>query len=111
MTHHLPRLHRPRLPTAQRRFGEYLRATRQAKHLGVRVFAQRVGLAAGHLSNVENGRVTPPAEAVLIRMAEVLDVPASHLLARAGRMSHADLQRFWESPMIPSLIMATTGWT
>jgi len=107
----IPRPHRPRLAEPQQRFGAYIRERRQAKRIGLRAFAGAIGLAAGHLSNIEHARVTPPAEPIIIRMAEVLDVPVGTLLARAGRLGPTDLQRFWESPLIPSLIMSSTGWT
>ena len=110
MIGHIPRPHRPRLTPAQRRFSDYIRERRQAKRLTLRDCAKACGLAAGHLSNIENARVTPPAEPIIAKMTEVLDVPVSSLLARAGRLSGPDLKRFWESPLIPSLIQATAGW-
>jgi hypothetical protein len=54
--------------------------------------------------------VAPPEEPTIIRMAEVLEVPVGALLARAGRLGPDDLQRFWQSPLIPSLVMSSTGW-
>ncbi len=111
MTSVIPRPHRPRLAEPQRRFGAYIREKRQAKRIGLRAFAEKIGLAPGHLSNIEHARVTPPEDPTIIRMAEVLDVPVGVLLARAGRLGPADLQRFWSSPAIPGLIVASTGWT
>lgn len=111
MTGLIPRPQRPRLAAAQRRFGAYLRERRHAKRIGLRALAAQVGLAAGHLSNIEHARVTPPEAPTIARMAEVLDVPVGALLARAGRLGPADLQRFWHSPLIPSLVMSSTGWT
>jgi transcriptional regulator with XRE-family HTH domain len=106
----VPRPHRPRLDEPQRRFGTYVRERRQAKRMGLRACAEKIGLAPSHLSNIENFRVTAPAEPIIAKMAEVLDVPVSSLLARAGRLPPNDLKRFWESPLILSLIMATAGW-
>jgi transcriptional regulator with XRE-family HTH domain len=111
MTGLIPQSHRPRLAEPQRHFGAYIREQRQAKHIGLRAFAEAIGMAAGHLSNIELARVTPPEEPTIIRIAEVLDVPVGALLARAGRLRPADLQRFWSSPAIPGLIVASTGWT
>jgi transcriptional regulator with XRE-family HTH domain len=111
MTGLVPRPHRPRLDPSKRRFGEFIRSERQKKRLGVRDFANKIGMAPGHLSNIENCRVTPPHEEVIHKMAEVLEIPAGALLARAGRLGEADLQRFWQSPMIPALVMASTGWS
>jgi transcriptional regulator with XRE-family HTH domain len=107
----IPRSHRPRLAEPQQRFGAYVRERRQAKRIGLRACAEAIGLAAGHLSNIEHARVTPPAEPIIVKMAEVLEIPAGALLARAGRLSPADLQRFWASPLIPSLVMSSTGWS
>jgi transcriptional regulator with XRE-family HTH domain len=88
-----------------------VRERRQAKRVGLRACAGAIGLAAGHLSNIEHGRVTPSTAPIIMKIAEVLDVPVGALLARAGRLGPSDLQRFWESPLIPSLVMSCTGWS
>jgi len=111
MTGLIPRPHRPRLAEPQWRFGEYIRERRQAKRIGLRAFADAIGLAAGHLSNIEHARVTPPEEATIIKMAAVLEIPTGALLSRAGRLGPDELRRFWSSPLIPSLLMSSTGWT
>jgi transcriptional regulator with XRE-family HTH domain len=99
------------LAERHRGFGRYLREKRQAKRLNIRDFAKRVGLAAGHLSNLENGRAGPPSADMIHKMAEVLDVPVGELLARSGRLSPEGLQRFWSLPMIPALVQASEGWS
>jgi transcriptional regulator with XRE-family HTH domain len=111
MTGMVPRPHRPRLASPHQRFGSYVREVRLSRRMTLRACAQAVGLAAGHLSNIEHARVTPPEEPTIIRMATVLEIPAGALLSRSGRLSQADLQRFWQSPLIPSLVMSSTGWT
>ncbi len=111
MTGLIPRPHRPRLAAPQRHFGDYIRERRQAKRLGLRALAAQVGLAAGHLSNIEHGRVTPPEQPTILRLAAVLEIPGGALLARAGRLAPDDRHRFWSSPLIPSLVMSSTGWT
>jgi transcriptional regulator with XRE-family HTH domain len=110
MTGLIPRPHRPRLEAPHRRFGEYVRECRQATRISLRALAEQVGLAAGHLSNIEHARVTPPEEATILRLAAVLEIAPGMLLARAGRLGPEDLQRFWQSPLIPSLVMTSTGW-
>jgi transcriptional regulator with XRE-family HTH domain len=107
----VPRPHRPRLEAPHRRFGEFVRETRLARRMTLRRCAEAVGLAPGHLSNVENFRVGPPDEPVLVKLAQVLGIPVGALLARAGRLSPADVHRFWSSPLIPSLVMSSTGWS
>jgi transcriptional regulator with XRE-family HTH domain len=107
----VPRPHRPRFAGAHQRFGEYVRQVRLAKRIGLRACAEAIGLAPGHYSNVENGRAGSPDAAILVKLAGVLDMPVGALLCRAGRLSPADLQRFWASPAIPGLIITSTGWS
>jgi transcriptional regulator with XRE-family HTH domain len=111
MTGLVPRPHRPRFEGPQRYFGNYVRAQRLSRRIGLRACAEAIGLAAGHYSNIENSRAGPPDEPTLIKLAGVLDVPVGALLCRAGRLGPTDLQRFWSSPLIPSLVMSSTGWT
>jgi transcriptional regulator with XRE-family HTH domain len=111
MTGLVPRPHRPRLEAPHRHFGEYVRQVRLSRRMTLRACAQAVGLAAGHLSNIEHARVTPPEEPTIIKMATVLEIPTGALLARAGRLGPEDLRRFWASPLIPFLLMSSTGWT
>ncbi len=107
----VPRPHRPTLDEPHQRFGAYVRAVRLSKRITLRTLADAIGMAAGHLSNVENGRCTPPSAPMIVKIAEVLEIPVGALLARAGRLGPDDLQRFWQSPLIPSLLMSSTGWT
>ena len=111
MTGMVPRPHRPTLAAPHQRFGAYVREVRLSRHMTVRACARSIGVAAGHLSNIEHARVTPPEKATIIKMAAVLDVPIGALLSRAGRLGPDDLTRFWSSPLIPSLLMSSTGWT
>ena len=60
MTGLVPRPHRPRFAGPHRRFGDYVRQVRLSKRIGLRACAEAIGLAAGHYSNIEHGRVTHP---------------------------------------------------
>jgi transcriptional regulator with XRE-family HTH domain len=111
MTSLIPRPPRPRFQTRHREFGAFVRDARTARRMTLRACAKAIGLAPGHLSNVENGRAGAPDQAVLATLAEVLEIPVGALLARAGRLGPEHLHRFWESPLIPSLVMSSTGWT
>jgi transcriptional regulator with XRE-family HTH domain len=111
MTGLVPRPPRPRFQTRHREFGAFVRESRMARRMTLRACAKAIGLAPGHLSNVENGRAGAPDERVLVSLADILEIPVGALLARAGRLGPGDLQRFWASPLIPSLVMSSTGWT
>lgn len=69
-----------------RHFGELVRRKRLAKGLGLRRFAQLVGVSPTYVSQVEQGNVDPPTAERVERMAQLLDEPADALIALAGRM-------------------------
>lgn len=72
--------------TAQRAlsFGATVRNLRRKRRLSQRELAEAIPISAGHLSKIELGGSGPPREAVIRRMAEVLDVEATSLLKAAG---------------------------
>lgn len=69
-----------------RDFGETLRDLRLNAGLGLREMARLIDKSPGYLSDVENGRVPPPSEAVIVRMASALMVDKSQLLALAQKV-------------------------
>ncbi|MBI5865822.1 MAG: helix-turn-helix transcriptional regulator [Planctomycetes bacterium] len=66
------------------RFGAVLRHKRQCKGLGLRRFAQLVGVSPTYISLIERGHVDPPTAQRVARMAQLLDEPADALIALAG---------------------------
>jgi transcriptional regulator with XRE-family HTH domain len=53
-------------------FPERLRELRKAARLSQRALAEKVGVDFTYLSKIENGRVEPPSESVLQRIAKEL---------------------------------------
>jgi transcriptional regulator with XRE-family HTH domain len=53
------------------------------------------------ISRIENGRVELPRHERLLRLAEVLDLPAGELLARSGWVGAAELLRDGGNSMTP----------
>lgn len=53
-------------------FPDRLRELRRAARLSQRALAERVGIDFTYLSKIENGRVEPPSEGVLQRIAKEL---------------------------------------
>lgn len=77
--------------TEELKFGQYIRALREEKKknnpkFSLRQFAQAVGISATFLSKVENDEFTPPAQDKIKKMAQLLDVNADELLARAKKI-------------------------
>jgi transcriptional regulator with XRE-family HTH domain len=90
-------------------FGTELRSLRQAKGMGLRQFAREIPLTSGYQCNLEFGLVAPPSVSVISRMAEVLEIPANHLLAKAGKLPPATMLAFWEHPAIPPILSTMPG--
>ena len=67
-------------------FGSELRSLRQAKGMGLRQFARALSVSPSHVCNLECGRDVQASEDLLCRMAEVLEIPPTQFLAKAGKL-------------------------
>ena len=54
--------------------------------MGLRELARRINKSAGYLSDVENGRVPPPSEAVILDIAAALQADKKELLKAASKV-------------------------
>jgi len=72
----------PRAATRRRgrQIGPRLRAAREARALSLRALAERVGLTASLLSQIETGQVTPSVD-TLFALAEGLDLAVTYFFA------------------------------
>ena len=69
------------------RFGATVRRLREEKKIGLRKFAQMVGMSPTYLSKVERDEFNPPSEEKIRAIAKALGQDADELLALAGRVS------------------------
>ena len=67
-------------------FGKTLRNLRLEAEVGLRELARMINKSPGYLSDVENGLVPPPSEAVIIDIAEALRVDKKELLQAARKV-------------------------
>ena len=74
-------------------FGETLREVRIKAGVGLRELARLINKSPGYLSDVENGRVPPPSEAVILETAVALNVEKETLLS-AARKVDPELSRY-----------------
>lgn len=72
-------------------FGETIRAWREEKEIGLRKFADLVGMSPTYLSKVERDEFPPPGEEKIKAIARELGKDADELLALAGRVA-SDLE-------------------
>ena len=74
-------------PKKPRKFGETVRELRNAKKIGLRRFAELIGMSPTYLSKVERDEFPPPAEVKVVAIATALDQDPDELLALAGRVA------------------------
>jgi transcriptional regulator with XRE-family HTH domain len=67
-------------------FGHYLRETRRGQHIPLTQFAERAGIAADNLVELECNR-RGPSYAEVKQLAAALERPETEVLQRAGIIS------------------------
>ena len=67
-------------------FGSILKESRLKAGMGLREFAGRIGISPGYLSDLENEKVPPPSEKIILDMAMVLGVDKEELLKAASKV-------------------------
>ena len=68
-------------------FGALVRREREAKQIGLREMAKKIGVSPTYLSKVERDEFPPPAEDKVRKIAEIIGRDADELLALAGRVA------------------------
>jgi len=69
------------------KFGALVRRKREAKEIGLREMAKKIGVSPTYLSKVERDEFSPPTEDKVRKIAVILSLDADELLARAGRVA------------------------
>jgi HTH-type transcriptional regulator, competence development regulator len=68
-------------------FGAFIRREREAREIGLREMAKKIGVSPTYLSKIERDEFPPPAEDKVKKMAEILGRDQDELLALAGRVA------------------------
>jgi HTH-type transcriptional regulator, competence development regulator len=71
----------------RKNFGALVRQEREAKEIGLREMAKKIGISPTYLSKIERGDFDPPAEDKVRRIAEIIGHDPDELLALAGRVA------------------------
>ena len=94
------------------KFGAFVRAGREAKEIGLREMAKKIGVSPTYLSKIERDEFAPPAEDKVRAIAAILDCDADDLLARAGRVSSDISEIIKRHPVeLTALLRTTKGLT
>ncbi|HHY94235.1 MAG TPA: helix-turn-helix transcriptional regulator [Firmicutes bacterium] len=97
--------------------GERIRQLRKARGMPARVLAEQVGVHIRHIYAIERGRYTPSL-GTLMKIAQVLDIPAAELWLDEGEAQDTilyeyvkrlppEVQRFLTQERAASYLMAT----
>ena len=68
-------------------FGAFVRREREAREIGLREMAKKIGVSPTYLSKVERDDFAPPAEDKVRSIAALIEQDVDELLALAGRVS------------------------
>lgn len=93
------------------RFGERLRALRLEQRLNQKEVAAAAGIDVTYLSKVENGRLEPPAEGTIRRLAAALSVEPTELLLLAHKVPGDLTPIITASPLVPRFLRAARNLT
>jgi transcriptional regulator with XRE-family HTH domain len=68
------------------KFGAFIRRKREAREIGLREMAKKIGVSPTYMSKVERDEFTPPTEDRVWSIAQILECDPDELLAMAGRV-------------------------
>ena len=85
-------------------FGRRLRDLRKQKNISQRDLATQVEVDFTYLSKIEGGRLAPPSEDVIRRLAQALDVDENELINLAGKVPKDLKAVLEESPQAVELL-------
>jgi transcriptional regulator with XRE-family HTH domain len=94
------------------KFGAFIRREREAKEIGLREMAKKIGVSPTYLSKVERDEFSPPAEDKVKAIAKVIECDPDDLLGRAGRVSTDVSDIIKRNPVqLAALLRSTKGLT
>ncbi len=83
--------------------GAFIRIRREAAGMSQRDLANRVQMSPAWISNIETGKSSPSLE-TLQRIADVLQIPLTHLLGTALDVLPPDIQDVAQRPLVQQLL-------
>jgi transcriptional regulator with XRE-family HTH domain len=92
-------------------FGKALRELRVSSGVSLRSFAEKLGVSATYLSQVEQGNAPSPTADRIQHIAKLLNANPDPLLAMAGRIPDELAELIHRHPVeLPRLIRVVAGW-
>lgn len=85
-------------------FGTRLKELRLARRMNQRDLADKADIDVTYLSKIENGRMEPPAEDTIQRLASILGADADELLVLAKKVPSDVRDVVTASPEVPAFL-------
>jgi HTH-type transcriptional regulator, competence development regulator len=74
------------MKVGREKFGAFIRREREAKEIGLREMAKKIGVSPTYLSKVERDQFAPPTEDKVRAIAQIIERDPDELMAMAGRV-------------------------
>lgn len=74
------------MTSGREKFGAFIRREREAREIGLREMAKKIGVSPTYMSKVERDEFTPPTEDKVRSIAQIFECDPDELLAMAGRV-------------------------
>ena len=75
------------MTNGREKLGAFIRREREAREIGLREMAKKIGVSPTYMSKVERDKFTPPTEDKVRSIAQIIECDPDELLAMAGRVS------------------------
>ena len=82
-------------------FGEIIRNKRLEMKIGLRQFAEKVGLSPAFISKMEVGEFKPPKEKNIIKICKILDLDCDCMILKAGKIPSKYKENVIKKPKKP----------
>lgn len=94
----------------QMNFGTYIKSARVKAKISQRDLAEQAGIDFTYLSKIENGRMAPPSEETIRKIANILGEDAETLIILADKIPSNYKQVLQSNPKVP-MLLRTLGET
>lgn len=92
-------------------FGQYLKKIRLAHNVSQRELAKNIGVDYTYLSKIENGKLEPPAEDTIKKIANYLGENADNLILLANKIPSDYKEVLKSDPQIPFMLRRIGNFT
>ena len=97
------------MTSGREKFGAFIRREREAREIGLREMAKKIGVSPTYMSKVERDEFTPPTEDKVRAIARILECDPDELLAMAGRVPSYLADIIARNPVEMSALLRTAN--